>query len=532
LRLSKGNFNDIPDCRLAVKRDTIEIKRIVQIDEYLMRLIGYYLAEGHSRKSDKGFYQVSFACPEKEISEDIYHCISRTFGIKPGRNDIGVTISSRLAYTVFSEILELGSNAHDKRIPYRLLSLPKTKISKLLSSYFSGDGSVEKGRLHISCCSANEGLLRDIGFLLSRFGIFYRLREETRKAGGILSQFYIRKGRALPEFTSYTLSIRSSYAKVFHDEIGFSLERKQKILFEALPLERKPRIENSETMFMDPIKEIRHIRSDSPFLYDIEVEDNHTFLMNDLLVSANCDGDEDSIMLLMDVLLNFSYSYLPENRGGRMDAPLVINTNLDPNEVDSEAHCMETGFSYPIEFYKLTQEIPSPKDVKIDVIEKHLDDDPFTIGLTKFSTWVGAPKESRYVQLGEMSEKTDVELKLCKKIRAVDVADVAKRLIDSHLIRDTYGNLRAFARQKFRCVKCNKKYRRPPLLGKCDKCGGRVILTVSRGTIEKYVDLTKTVVDGYVESDYIRQRMELVRKEIESVFENDKVKQFSLSDFA
>jgi DNA polymerase II large subunit len=285
-------------------------------------------------------------------------------------------------------------------------------------------------------------------------------------------------------------------------------------------------------MFMDPIKEIRHIRSDSPFLYDIEVEDNHTFLMNDLLVSANCDGDEDSIMLLMDVLLNFSYSYLPENRGGRMDAPLVINTNLDPNEVDSEAHCMETGFSYPIEFYKLTQEIPSPKDVKIDVIEKHLDDDPFTIGLTKFSTWVGAPKESRYVQLGEMSEKTDVELKLCKKIRAVDVADVAKRLIDSHLIRDTYGNLRAFARQKFRCVKCNKKYRRPPLLGKCDKCGGRVILTVSRGTIEKYVDLTKTVVDGYVESDYIRQRMELVRKEIESVFENDKVKQFSLSDFA
>jgi len=246
----------------------------------------------------------------------------------------------------------------------------------------------------------------------------------------------------------------------------------------------------------------------------------------------NADGDEDSIMMLMDVLLNFSYAYLPEKRGGRMDAPLVINTNLDPKEVDSEAHCIETVCSYPLEFYEKTQELPTAKELKIDVVENHLDNNPFDIGFTKFSTWVGAPKESRYVQLGEMSEKTDVELKLCKKIRAVDVSDVAKRLVDSHLIRDTYGNLRAFARQKFRCVKCNAKYRRVPLVGKCERCGGKVILTVSKGTIEKYVELTDSVVKEYVDSDYIKQRMDLVKKEIRSVFENDKVRQFSLSEFA
>ncbi len=248
----------------------------------------------------------------------------------------------------------------------------------------------------------------------------------------------------------------------------------------------------------------------------------------------NCDGDEDAIMVLMDVLLNFSYSYLPSSRGGKMDAPLVINTNLDPKEVDSEAHCMETGFSYSLEFYEATQKLPTAKELSgiVDTIENHLEGDPYHIGLTKFSSWAGVPKESRYVQLGEMSEKTDMELKLCKRIRAVDEWDVAKRLVDSHLIRDTYGNLRAFARQKFRCVKCNYKYRRPPLLGKCHKCGGRVILTVSRGTITKYLELTDDVVKNYVRSDYIRQRMELVKKEIESVFENDKSKQFSLAQFA
>lgn len=246
----------------------------------------------------------------------------------------------------------------------------------------------------------------------------------------------------------------------------------------------------------------------------------------------NCDGDEDSIIMLMDVLLNFSYAYLPEKRGGRMDAPLVVNTNLDPKEIDSEAHCIETCSSYPIEFYEQTQSLPLPKEVKIVVVGDRLEDNPFEIGLTKFSTWVGAPKESKYVQLGDMAEKTNVELSMCRKILAVDVGDAAKRLVDQHLIRDTYGNLRAFARQKFRCVKCNRKYRRVPLVGKCPSCGGRVILTVSRGTIEKYVELTDSVVKNYIDSDYIKQRMGLVKQEIESVFVNEKQRQYSLSDFA
>ena len=31
----------------------------------------------------------------------------------------------------------------------------------------------------------------------------------------------------------------------------------------------------------------------------------------------NCDGDEDSVTLLLDTLLNFSRAYLPESRGAR-----------------------------------------------------------------------------------------------------------------------------------------------------------------------------------------------------------------------
>ena len=44
----------------------------------------------------------------------------------------------------------------------------------------------------------------------------------------------------------------------------------------------------------------------------------------------NCDGDEDSIMMLMDGLLNFTQTILPANRGGRMDALSSLRPVLIP----------------------------------------------------------------------------------------------------------------------------------------------------------------------------------------------------------
>ena len=45
-------------------------------------------------------------------------------------------------------------------------------------------------------------------------------------------------------------------------------------------------------------------------------------------VRRDCDGDEMSVMMLMDVLLNFSRKFLPKHRGGSQDAPLVLNAKI------------------------------------------------------------------------------------------------------------------------------------------------------------------------------------------------------------
>lgn len=249
----------------------------------------------------------------------------------------------------------------------------------------------------------------------------------------------------------------------------------------------------------------------------------------------NADGDEDAFMLLMDVLLNFSRKYLPEKRGGKMDAPLVITTILDPKEIDDEAHKMEIVSRYPIEFYEKTLQHVNPSEVSgiVKTVSNILKSDPYSgLNFTHSTGNITGPViESKYVTLETMEEKVQAQLAVAEKIRAVDEREVAELVINSHFLRDIYGNLHAFTKQSFRCVKCDAKYRRIPLTGKCIKCGGKLLLTVNEGGVRKYLETTVNLIEKYHLSNYLRQRLTLVRMDMDSVFTNDLAKQMSLSEF-
>ena len=75
----------------------------------------------------------------------------------------------------------------------------------------------------------------------------------------------------------------------------------------------------------------------------------------------NCDSDEDSVMLLLDALLNFSKSYLPSTRGGSMDAPLVLSTRIDPEEIDDESHNIDTMDMIPLMSMKGALNMQNPQ---------------------------------------------------------------------------------------------------------------------------------------------------------------------------
>lgn len=238
----------------------------------------------------------------------------------------------------------------------------------------------------------------------------------------------------------------------------------------------------------------------------------------------NCDGDEDSVMLLMDGLLNFSKSFLPSTTGGLMDAPLVMTLLLKPDEVDKEALNVDSLSSYPLEFYNATL-----KGLKPAEIEETMQPVKYIVEKTGSARGIGFQFSTRdindgvllssYKTLGTMSEKIEKQLNLAKMIDAVDADDVASRLINSHFLPDMFGNFRGFFSQEVRCTKCNTKYRRVPLSGKCQRCGNASLtLTVHRGGIVKYMEETRKLMANFNLPSAQQYRIENIFRSIDTSF--------------
>ncbi len=254
----------------------------------------------------------------------------------------------------------------------------------------------------------------------------------------------------------------------------------------------------------------------------------------------NCDGDEDAIMMTLDPLLNFSRKYLPEASGGLMDAPLFIIPNLNPGEVDDESWNVDVINRYPPEFYEMSMRRAKPNEFGplVDTLGSRL-------GTAAQYTGQYYTHECSNINLGShlgayntlktMMDKLESQLELTKKLRAVEGKTVGLKILNSHFMKDIVGNLRAFTRQGFRCSKCNKKYRRPPLKGVCDRCGGPILQTVHKGGITKYLSPAKDLVYKYDLGKYYENRLQLVEEEIDSIFYEEQPEethnQFNLTDF-
>jgi len=249
-------------------------------------------------------------------------------------------------------------------------------------------------------------------------------------------------------------------------------------------------------------------------------------------IKRDCDGDEAAIMLLGDVLLNFSREFLPSHRGGTQDAPLVLNAKIDAGEVDDQILDFEFLNEYPLELYQLAEQRKHSSEVKINDVREILkgQKNPFiNIGFTHDTdNFNGGVSCSSYKLLGTMQEKVQHQMELVEKIRAADTSDTARLIIERHFIRDMKGNLRKFSMQEFRCGACNEIMRRPPLTGVCSKCGGKIIFTIHEGGIKKYLLPALDLAEKYNLSSYMKQSLRLTKEYIDSVFGKELEKQESI----
>ncbi len=428
------------------------------------------------------------------------------------------------------------ADAKTKRVPNFVYALPEDKICAFLRGYFAGDGSCSlQSTLEVNVTSVNKWLIDAVSFLLMFSGIKHSIYEEERAVKSDLILKFYGKPKLIH---SYKIRIYGSEAGKFIEDIGFLGEKQkhaERLLKKWLAKKGRTRTSFDEDVFIDKVVEKKEISCQDKYVYNLTVDTHHNLICSGI-TTFQCDGDEDCVMLLMDGLLNFSRSYLPDKRGGQMDAPLVLTSRIDPNEVDKEAHNVDVLFQYPLEFYEATTQFKNPKDIVklMDTVSGRLGTPAQYegFGFTHDTANIAAgPKNSAYKTLGTMIEKMDAQLALARKIKAVDPQDVAERIINSHFLPDLIGNLRSFSKQKVRCTKCNAKYRRPPLRGTCPRCGGNIVLTVHEGSVKKYLETSLRIADEYNVRHYTKQRLELLELEMKSLFESDKVKQKGLADF-
>ena len=244
----------------------------------------------------------------------------------------------------------------------------------------------------------------------------------------------------------------------------------------------------------------------------------------------NCDGDEDSVTLLLDALLNFSRAYLPDSRGATMDKPLVLTTRLVATEVDKEAQNVDVGSGYPLELYRVAARRGSPKEVDglVDRIGHRLASDRALqqYGFTHDTARIaGGPVRSAYRDGRTMTDLVERSFLLATQIRAVDLVDAVTLVLNSHFLPDVMGNLKGFATQRFRCRACGATYRRPPLSGRCTtvlpgggRCGLELQSTVYEASVRKYLPLSQRLGDLPGITPYVRQRIRLLTEAMATLF--------------
>jgi len=227
----------------------------------------------------------------------------------------------------------------------------------------------------------------------------------------------------------------------------------------------------------------------------------------------DCDGDADSFTLALDVFLNMNLFYMPDRPGGKMDSPIVVFPFVNPREVDDQIYNMEYENTLPVAFYRLAEVGSSPADLG-GVL--HLVGESLSLRLPSThptAVFDSGPKMSRYRSIDSTSGKLKAQLSLLQKLTSVDKIKVLQNMLDTHLIRDFSGNVRALYTSGFRCAKCGARFRRLPMSGSCSACGCRVQPNVHIANVVKYYDLIKYIARNFELEPYYVEAIKALGEE-------------------
>ncbi|TSC92967.1 MAG: cell division protease FtsH [Candidatus Berkelbacteria bacterium Licking1014_7] len=174
----------------------------VKVTPNLMRLFGYYVAEGYSRKE----LDFCLGSHEIEIIKDIKILMKEIFGLEPDKiyhreTAINIIYYSKPLAEFFA--YHCGQGAHNKHLPAFLFEAPKEYFVDFLKGYANGDGCfVKKGKNkgNLVLISVSKQLLLELNWLSRMHGFEPSFSEFEAREGR-----RIKNGKPLKKSKAYRL---------------------------------------------------------------------------------------------------------------------------------------------------------------------------------------------------------------------------------------------------------------------------------------------------------------------------------------
>ena len=266
-----SEVRDIKSLPLHYERKTKDTRSIalpdsVEVNGDLLRLFGYYIAEGSAGERAVIF---TFNKNESQFIDDVENLMRDIFGLdvhkysKEDNEGIDLVFNSSYLSEIFKELF--GTGAANKRIPHEFMFLPKEKQASLINGMWRGDGYFDEVKAGYATISVV--LSEQLKMLLLRQGIVPSVYAEP--AHGIHKKAY----------RTYVINC-DDYNRLA-DIVGSSSRRSN---FR----DKRSSIIRDDRVYL-PISSVERLPYEGP-VYDLTMNDtDHTFVTN-VTASGNC-GD-------------------------------------------------------------------------------------------------------------------------------------------------------------------------------------------------------------------------------------------------
>ncbi len=210
------------------------------------------------------------------------------------------------------------------------------------------------------------------------------------------------------------------------------------------------------------------------------------------LKSRSCNGANDSITLLFDVLLNFSREYIPSYHGGALDIPSVINFVDDWSDLLNYSKQISLVMNQI--FYQELSNNPEQSDL-ISQESSLLLTSTFPIHT---STNISRNPLENQLTDKKILERIKIALESLENIRGIEEGKYVDNLLVNDFLIKVSTSISRFFQQPIRCKFCKTTYRRAPLSDRCPSCKNKTLeLTLSKGWVLRYLQIINQLSEQY-----------------------------------